>query len=95
MCSSFSADFGRREFALGEDLDALVNTVFLGVDLGVGFGDGFGVVFAFGGDVGAGFGVDIGVGFGVRSSISLFTAGNRGCSLFASSAFCKLASGER
>ena len=76
VCSSFSADFGKLEFALGEDLDALVNMVFLGVDLGVGFGD-------------------IGVGFGVGSSISLFAAGNRGCSLFASSAFCKLGSGER
>src|SRR6267378_307311 len=66
VCSS--SDFGGLDFACADDLVAFASTVFLGGDLGVGFGRDFGVAFGFANAFGTG--VSIGVGFG--NSISLF-----------------------
>ena len=70
--------------------EAIVNTVFLGVDLGVGFG----VAFGFGVGVADGFGVDVGAGVRVGNSISLFAAVTRDSSFSASSVFGRLGSAE-
>src|SRR5437868_6816482 len=64
----YSSDFGGFDFACADDLVAFASTVFLGGDLGVGFGRDFGVAFGFA--IAFGTGVSIGIGFG--NSISLF-----------------------
>ena len=63
-----TVDFGGLDLGCADDLVAFASTVFLGVDLGVGFGVGFDVAFGFA--VAFGRGVSICVGFG--NSISLF-----------------------
>jgi hypothetical protein len=65
-------DFSGLDSGCADALVAFASTVFLGVDLGDGFGGAFGFAVAFG------TGVSIGVGFG--NSISLFAWVNGGFS---------------
>ena len=74
--------------------ETFANSIFLGVDFGVGFGVSLG--FGAGVAVGLGVGVPVAVGFGVGvgNSISLFAAVTTGLSSSDSSVFDRLGSGE-